>query len=516
MITVNNVSGSGTFQEDKIVSYSYTEDASPFEPQNLEGGAGQVSVTVIADEGPRGTTIAVNNQIQLTDSEFGSVTFRARQVNISEASATITGETIQYRLNSTRQAVAQGGSGTTLLEAILYYCELVDVVPQFVTGFADKLQTIEVNFPGWNGNVWEHLKMLCAATPLDDDDNTFMEMYIDDDTLWFREGATASIDFSEYVMDKSLSIDSYDAAKEVEVFNYNTSYGVNKVVKEQRDQTGTFAINQNASFSDSMQVEAGETTIKRFKVNASLTSVEQPVVVSQITQLPFPETHGTGEYVVVGSDDYPIDPDQWIGQGGKLEVRLTENFDEIEVRVTAPPSVEMPRADGEDPEDVTLAPYKIGVESSGGTDYPAIYIVGTGVFFEKTSAKFVTGASEDYVADISGTSIDNPFITSKRIQVDRGVAAAQAIMGPKMEISGSIATGVSFGDDLGSIFTDYDGKFRVNNLSFNNSNASFNASKFITVADFNSAWSGATIADFNTTNSGLSFDEFATVPLVRN
>jgi hypothetical protein len=514
MITVENVSGSGTFQEDKIVSYSYSEDASPFEPQNIEGGAGQVSVTVIADEGSRGTRVAVNNNIRVTDSEFGTVSFRARQVSIGDASATISGETIQYRLNSTRQAAAKGGSGTTLLEAILYYCELVDVIPSFATGFSDKLQTIEVNFPGWNGNVWEHLKMLCAATPLDDDDNTFMEMYIEDDTLWFREGASTSIDFSEYVIDKSLSIDSYDAAKEVEVFNYNTSYGANKVVREQGTDINTSSVNRNASFADSMQVDAGETVVKRFKVNASLTSVEQPLVVSQIIPLPFPDTDSTGQYVVVGSDDYPIDPEQWEDQGGKLEVRLTENFDEIEVIITAPPSVQMQRADG-DPEDVTLAPYKIGVESSGGTDYPAIYIVGTGVFFEKTSTKFVTGASEDYVADISGTSIDNPFITNRRIQVDRGVAAAQAIMGPKMEISGTIATGVSFGENLGSIFNEYDGKFRVSNLSYSTSNISFTAKKFVTIADFNTAWAGATIANFNTTNSGLSFDEFATTPLVR-
>lgn len=515
MITVENVSGSGTFQEDKIVSYSYSEDASPFEPENINGGAGQVSLTVIADQGSRGTSIAVNNQIQLTDSEFGSVTFRARQVTIGETSATITGETIQYRLNSTRTAAAQGGPDTTLLDAIVYYCGLVNVTPQFVTGFSDKLDTLPVNFPGWKGNVWERLKMLCAATPLDDDDNTFMEMYIDGDTLWFREGATASIDFSEYVMDKSLSIDSYDAAKEVEVFNYNTSYGVDKVVKEQGGGDNAFVIAKNATFSDAMQVNAGETVIKRFKVNASLTSVKQPEVVASISPLPFPDTHDKGKYVVVGYDDYRIEPTQWTSQGGKLEVRLTENFDEIEVRVTAPPSVEMPTAEGE-LEEVTFAPYRIGVETSGDTDYPAIYIVGTGVFFNKTSTKFVTGASEDYVADISGTSIDNPFITSKRIQVDRGVAAAQSIMGPKMEIQGSIATGVSFGEDLGSMLSDYDGKFRVTNLSYNNSNVSFNARKFITIADFNSAWSGATIADFNTTNSGLSFDEFATVPLVRN
>jgi hypothetical protein len=515
MITLENLNGSGTFQQDKVISYSYSEDASPLEPSNLQGGAGQVSVTVIGDEGPRGTQIAVNNNIQVTDSEFGVVTFRARQINIGEASATISGETIQYRLNSTRTAAAVGGNAATLLSAIIYYCGLVDIVPSFATNFMDKLGAISVNFPGWTGNVWEHLKMLCAAVPLDEDDNTFMEMYIEDDQLWFREGATTSIDLSEYVIDKSLSIDSYDAAKEVEVFNYNTSYGVNKVVQEQAGNDTIFTLSKNATFSDSMQVNAGETLVKRFKINASLTEVKQPEVVASIATLPFPETHEKGQYVVVGYDDYRINPNQWTDQGGKLEVRLTENFDEIEVIITAPPSVEMPTADGE-LQEVTFAPYKIGVESSGDTDYPAIYLVGTGVFFNKTSSKFVTGASEDYVAEISSSSIDNPFITNRRVQVDRGVAAAQAIMGPKMEISGSIATGVSFGENLGSIFSDYDGKFRASNFSYSTSSVSFTARKFITIADFNSAWSGATISDFNTTNSGLSFDEFATTPLVRN
>lgn len=515
MITLENLSGSGTFQQDKIISYSYSEDASPLEPSDLQGGAGQVSVTVIADQGPRGTQIAVNNNIQVSDSEFGTVSFRARQVNIGDASATISGETIQYRLNSTRTAAAVGGSGASLLDAVNYYCGLVNITPQYVTGLTTKLDALPVNFPGWKGNVWEHLKMLCAVTPLDEDDNTFMEMYIEGDTLWFREGASTLIDFSDYVMDKSLSIDSYDAAKEVEVFNYNTSYGVNKVVQEQGGNSSVFTLSKNATFSDSMQVNAGETLVKRFKINASLTEVKQPDVVASIATLPFPETHEKGQYVVVGYDDYRIDPNQWKDQGGKLEVRLTENFDELEVIITAPPSVEMPTADGE-LEEVTFAPYKIGVESSGDTDYPAIYIVGTGVFFNKTSTKFVTGASEDYVAEISSSSIDNPFITNRRIQADRGVAAAQAIMGPKMEVSGSIATGVSFGEDLGSIFSDYDGKFRISNLSYSTSSVSFTAKKFVTIADFNTAWTGATIANFNTTNSGLSFDEFATTPLVRN
>ena len=515
MITVSNISGSGRFEEEKVISYSYTEDASPYQPENIDGGAGQVTINVVADDAPKGTGIVINNQIQVTDSDFGSVTFRARQVSIADSVANISGETIQYRLNSQRKAEAKGGSGTTLLEAILYYCELVDVVPQFETGFEAELQEIEVNFPGWNGNVWEHLKMLCAAVSLDDDDNTFMEMYIKDDELWFRRGASETIDFSEYIVNKSLTIDSYDAAQEVEVFNYNTYYGVDKVVREQETDINSSAINKNASISDPMQVQAGETVVKRFKINASLTEVQQPVVVSAISPLPFPDTDSTGQYVVVGSDDLPIDPIQWVAEGGSLEVRLTENFDEIEVVITAPKSVQMPTADG-DPEDVTLAPYKIGVESSGDEEYPAIYIVGTGVFFEKTSLKLVTGASEDYVADISAPTIDNPFITTRKAQLDKGVAAAQAIAGPRVEMQGTIAAGVSFGEDLGSIFQDYNGKMRLKTLSYSEGDVSFNANKFVTIADFNAAWNGATIANFNSESAGLSFDEFATIPLVRN
>jgi hypothetical protein len=201
MITVTNVTGSGSFDEDQIISYSYSEDATPYEPENINGGAGQVTLNVIADDNPRGTRVITNNQIRVEDPEFGTVTFTAREVNLGQASASISGETIQYRLNAIRKAPAQGGSGTTLFEAILAYCALVDIFPEFEPATETKAQAIEVNYPGWDGNVWEHLKMLCAATQLDDVENTFMEMYISNDKLWFREGGKATVDFYEFGMD---------------------------------------------------------------------------------------------------------------------------------------------------------------------------------------------------------------------------------------------------------------------------------------------------------------------------
>jgi hypothetical protein len=120
------------------------------------------------------------------------------------------------------------------------------------------------------------------------------------------------------------------------------------------------------------------------------------------------------------------------------------------------------------------------------------------------------------VSESSAPSIDNPFIINKKLQLNKGVAGAQAIMGPRMEVQGSIATGVSFGESLGSILEDYDGKFRLSSLSYGESNVSFTAKRFITIAQFNTAWEGATIEEFNTVNNQITFDEFAAIPLVRN
>ena len=514
MITVRNLEGSGGFKEEQEISYSYSEDASPIQPNDIAGGVGQVNLSVVAEDGPRGSRLVINNNIELTDSDCGTVVFRAKQMSLTDDVISITGETLQSQLNAERQAPAIGGSGTNLFEAILTYCALVDIEPQFETGLQAKLEAIEVNFPGWKGNVWEHLKMLCAAVPIDAVENHVLEMYIFENELWFRQGLQQVVDFGEKVISRSLSLNGHDAAQKVQVYNYNTFYGANRLVEEQGTSGQGRAINDRATFTDSLQVNAGETLVRRFKINASLTHVNQPLLVTAISQLPYPYEGGTGEYVVCGSDGLFIEPAQWKGEGGKLEVALTENYDEIEVRITAPKSVEMPTIEGEVRE-VTPAPYKIGVETDGENEYPAMYITGTGVFFEKTSINLPTGAPQAYAPDLeSATSVDNPFITNTRHQLMRGVAAAQDVCGPKLELRQEVAIGPEYGVTVGSIIEDYDTRFRIKSVQFSESSMSITAQALVTFADFNNAWSGKTFADFNAANTGILFNEFTMIPLV--
>ena len=89
-------------------------------------------------------------------------------------------------------------------------------------------------------------------------------------------------------------------------------------------------------------------------------------------------------------------------------------------------------------------------------------------------------------------------------------------MGPKIQVTGQLSTGLELGSSLGATFEDYNSTFRLQNLSFDQSSISFTAKQFVTIDQFNTAWSGATLAQFNTVNAGISFDEFAVISLVRN
>lgn len=521
---INN-SGSGAIQGTAIATYSYSEDVTSLEPSNLTGGTGQVTVSAIAiEENTVGTThpsskLLVNNTMTLTDDSHGSIQFQVKQASVSNGIVSLIGDTIMSRLNIITKSGPYGGiSGATLLGAIQYYCELADIIPVISEEFQTKLEAVPVNFIGWSGNLWEHIKMLCAAVSADTTNDVGIEAYVSGNDLHFREAKTSVVDYGNAVSDYSVSINSFEAAKQVEVFNYNTQYKVNGIVQEQDRDTYLYDINANVSITDNMQVDAGATLTKRFKINASLESIKQPDCVSAI--IPLPYAGSQGQYVVVGSDDLPISPEQWTAQGGGLVVSLTDEHDEIEISITAPPSLTMPTADS--PTEVTPAPYKIGVESSGADDYPALYIVGTGVFFNKTSKKYLTGASDIYTAQTSAPSIDNPFITNTFSQTSRGIAAAQVICGPSVTVSQTITGNGTFGDMPGKVQVIDSNRYRTVSVSYDPSSTGITAIACSAISNFNTLWASKTFTNFTSVafsgltnpDNALKFNEFTIIPLI--
>ena len=566
--TLVNNEGSGAVLDDAVANYSYSEDVTSLEPSSISGGTGQVTITAISiDQDTIGSThpnsnLLINNELTLTDSKRGSVNFRVKKISNSNGVISATGDTLNSRLNVVKTAQPHGGTGYTLLSAIQYYCSLVDIYPEigevatygdlpidvtdgfgytvtatgkyyvgvagvwveksyrllFEAGLEATLEAIPVNFIGWNGNVWEHLKMLCAGVSISTTDNVGLETYIDGNALVFRVAKTSTIDLSEHVSTETISVDSFQSAGSVEVFNYNTSYGVNRIVQEQNRSNENLLVNRNVSITDAMQVDAGKTLTKRFKINATLEEVQQPTCVSQI--IPLPYSGSTGQYVIVGNDNLPIEPAQWVGEGGSLSVSLTDVPDEIEITIVAPPLASLPIAD--DPATVTYSPYKIGVESSGDTDYPAMYIVGTGVFFDKTSKVFVSGASDSYTSKDSATNIDNPFITNAFNQAVRGVAAAQAVCGPNVTLNQSVYADLAFGQTPGMMQLLKSNKFRITSVSYDPGSSTINAVPCASFTDFNAKWGTLDFADFTAAafdpavnpSNALKFNEFTIIPLM--
>lgn len=563
---VNN-DGSGSVGNESPISYSYSEDVTSLEPSTLSGGAGQVTVSAIAvDEDKVGAThpnskLLINNSMSLVHEDSGEVKFSVKQATVNAGVVSIVGETVQGRLNVERTAGPHGGSGASLYTAINYYCRLVDIynvtgtvanfaslpsTPEQYDGYVttdtgnfyvrvgsswvqkelkltyeDGLDTtldlISVNFIGWKGNVWEHLKMLCAAVSYD------IEFYVNATGLTFRAAKMHDADFMDRsIVSQSVSVDSLEGAQSVNVMNYNTSYKVNGIVQDISANADTLTSTnaQGASIYDGMQVNAGEKLVKRFTINASLETINPINPVDGI--LPFPFTGGsTGQYAIAGADGKFIKASQWTGEGGRLTVALTENPNEIEVTIIAPVKNGLENITGGG--NLSYEPYKIGVETTGGTDYPAIYITGTGVFYNKVQHEILTGASNTYTSQQSAVAIDNPFITTTAATYTAGAAAAQVICGPNVTLSETVSTVEPFGSTPGKIRTVGSNKYRITSVNYGVDSTSITAKPVASFTDFATVWEGKSYADFKATaldpaiypENTLRFNEFSVIPLMK-
>jgi hypothetical protein len=503
----------GKVKDNSIISFSYSEDATPLEPTSSDGGTSQVTFSAIeetADAALLNTKLMTNNTVSIQDDDYGTVQFDVKKVSTNAAGvASIIGDSIQAKLNVIKTAQPYSG---TLSGAITYYCGLCGVTPTVNAA----LNSRSVNFIGWNGNVWEYLKELCSVMTTNTTDKTAIEIYFTGTQVGFRPALASSINLEPFLSDQSESVEIFDAAQTVNVYSYNTVDKTNAIVYDLSfyDEEATNSKKAfSATLSESIQVEAGETVTKVFKIDASLTSIKQPDCVAKISPIPYnPSVGGNGQYVIVGKDDLVIKPAQWIAQGGSLVVALTENPNEIKITVTAPKATELAKENGVG---TSLAPYKIGIESAlNGFNYPAIFIVGSGVFYKKTKHTFPTGANSTIATKPEAPEVDNIFITDNFTLANAGLSAAQAICGPLVTVSGSSASGFTFGSSIGSSFNANSNRFRLKSISFNEREVSWEAKSMTTFSNFNTVNSGKTFTQFNSVLAGgANFTDLSIIPL---
>jgi hypothetical protein len=517
--------GTGKILDDTIISYSYKEDATSLDPSDISGGVSQVSINAIEIKSDMvGSThpnskLMINNSVTLTDSIKGSVDLKVDKVSTTNSGVvSFSGSTVQRNLNVIKKAAAFTGS---LKGAIDYYCGLCSVTPvYFNAAIGVALSTESVNFMGWEDNVWVKLKELASAYITSG--GLKFEIIASQTGIVIKQAMTTEVT-SLNISEISQEVNVTDAAKNVDVNYYLTSYGTNKVFYDVSNYEKPASSTDKkflSSYSASFTVDAGQTVKQRVKIDATLNSVNQPVCVAKITQIPYTGT--TGQYVIVGNDDLVIKPEQWIGQGGSLTVALTDVPDEIEITVVAPPALSLPLND--DANKNTYGPYKIGVESSGGTDYPALWLTGTGVFYEKKTMSFITGAGDSVTAKNNGPTIDNIFINTASKASTIGVVAAQALCGPDISISIGIADTPQFGALTGATYKVNSNEFRIISVEHSYDKVSVVGKMTAQFSDFNSKWTSKTFTNFTSIalngssypNDALRFNEFTVIPLMES
>lgn len=600
--------GSGKLLANSLISFSYTEDATPIDPLSTDGGSSQITFTAIEDATSTDSVLKtnsrliINNTVTITDDDFGSVDLQVKKVDINSGGVlSVTGDSILVKLNVDKTAEAFTG---TLAGAITYYCGLCNITPEV----DETLEDVDVNFIAWKGNVWENLKLLTSSVSASTTDRIPVEIYFTGTTVGFRAMPGTNFYIEETISDINQSIDSFNSAKTIEVYNYNTTEVTNGIIYDIANYDENIEAGKAflATFSDSMSVEAGEKVTKVFTVDMSLTSIQQPSCVATIDPYPYISDPATtvistsyyqylpglqysvlyitvsgdpfvnneqvtlnanysgayafynnwsgnvtrisagyymfmvppasttsnyigtvtdtasrnrpGQYVIVGNDGLPVQPEEWIGQGGSLTFKKTENPNEIEVTVQGPKYDNLPLA--ADGSKVTFGPYRIGVETSGdGVEYPAIFLVGSGVRYDRKKVTLATGADSLVTEKEDAKTIDNIFITDDFTVANAGLAAAQASCGPNVTMTGtSAAINFAFGETINKTFIENSARMRLSSIGFSEGNISWTAQKFTTFADFDTINTGKTFAQFNTKTGGtrqLLFNEFSVIPLMK-
>ncbi|QDH48059.1 minor tail protein [Microbacterium phage Pavlo] len=394
-------------------SYTVQESSTPLAGGDSSGAIGTIEAEV--SKLPF-SPIGLNAQepLSLVDTALGSTLGTIREVGHSRSSATGYSIMASNRLgefNIEAQVLPFSGR---LEDAFRYYCSIANIDTGILVDPA--LANRQVNFLGWQGNLWNHMKMM--ATAISADLNLISNNVVLRPVRLFDAIRNRDIE-------SSATIDSTDLARKQEVIWYPSKY-----------------VNRGLVYPDGgwrsdispLSVSAGETvevTLDTSKdVFASIFSIEQPVAQTFVSM-----GHNTSSvYSVVGDDGLPIPPAQWRDYGGSLSVRISEDTQALVVTLKGANGLF--QSNGQ-----PMKTFRIGIASgtSSSDTYSTLRIVGRYISTRPESIILPTGVPDFRTGQEFAPTIDNPFLNSLESAYSAGVRGARRYAGRRMTITASVS-----------------------------------------------------------------------------
>lgn len=389
-------------------SYRVSESSMPLAGGDSSGGIGTIEVDAF---GLPLTPAAMNlyDGIEFIDTNRGTTNGTIRAISASRTNAEMYKITADTRLGDFNiEAQVQPYTGT-LSGAFTYYCSLANIISGILID--PSIASRPVNFVGWSGNLWNHMKMMATAQNVD--------LNLISDNIVLRP-----IRLFNAITDRETSldvdIDGTQLARKQEVIWYDTKF-INRglIWPAGGWTTETKVLNVNAG-------EVAETTLD---TNSSIFSIEAPVCVAFVDK----NFNGNSVYTVSGDDGIVIQPAQWANYGGSLVASISEDTQSLVIKITG--ATGLFQANG-DP----MRNFRIGISSSTSSSdtYSTLRIVGQHVQTNQSSLIIPTGIPDWRTGQEFAPTIDNPFLNNLSDAYSAGVRGARRYAGRNMSISADV------------------------------------------------------------------------------
>lgn len=434
---------------ENIINWTFDQDATSKDPGDFAAGVPQLSFDVVAPSGLKlGGTV--------TQPAGGTV----RSISTRDGIESITADSPLGLFNSwhTYSRYPDGvntGVYATLTRLISSVGADFDVT---VGGWGSGIGSYS---PPFEGNVWDYIKELLSAhryqsKSFDSDTNTWNVVSTRDVPVTFDTTEATSV---------STEINSQQSAPTVEIVRYRTRRGT---------QLEIYPGENDAPIS----ADSGETVEVEVEISGGVTQVNQP---RAYYVLPRSGSYDTtdGAFVVTDNEGIPLQPDEFYGLGGNLQVETTSDPSVILVTFTAP-------------RDPSRGPFSL-LENDGYDSYNSLHITGEAVLQYAEPYTLHTGASKSSTGEELGTTVENRHIQNIKQVYDAGQFTARAWSGLTIScsVSGFPYTTVQPGDR----FRHENMIYRVESVSLTPEGASFTGLADAYLSDYSDAWAGKTMGD---------------------
>ena len=471
----------------EMVDYQVQTGVPSLDSTDTTGTTGTWSATVLRRE--QGSVIETYSHRWLSGKKSRLVTRHGELIGrIGDASLNdwhtlyLTGSSELGSLNAYQvQAPPFSGSLTALIST--YLGLIGDSAPALTADPA--LDSVHVVVGAWEGELWLHLKMLCAAHRLQMAFNPAGGVHF----APIREQAGELPEITTVTDDSTNG----SLAQSVEVIRYENRQITNELVYPPGGwQDGVEIITVGPGEYVEYTLDLGDT---------SITSFEEPKHITTVDRL----MSGSSVFTIVNDQGLPVTKSQWEATGGRVMWRISDDHRAIIMGIKAPNRV-LASDRGN-----LVKSYTFGSRwQDGAPQYSTIRILGSGVASRPQTVRFGTGVAKQDTGTVVGATVDNPFITSMAQASEAGSLAATSYGGPVPQVQFSTvdALGGQWGDaSAGAMVHSGPMDYRAVAETYRPAGVDITAVYHLTHGTHQGQGEGLTYAQDATADAGLSYSD---------